>query len=122
MQGKTTIISFSIGCVVFAAVLAVVLVNIGQSLPRALLAAGILLVFLFIPIAGAVRSIKTREEQKGPALQKGRMFLVRAIVLFVLSPLLVGLIVFFTYPSTFITLPLVLVVMVAASLFYFLAG
>jgi len=120
MQGKAIIISFSLGCVVLAAVVAVVLVNMGQSLPRASLAAGILLVFLFIPIVGAVRSIKTRQEEKGPALQKGKLFLVRAIVLFVLSPLLVGLIVFSTYPSTFITLPLVLIVMVAASLFYFL--
>jgi len=40
--------------------------------------------------------------------------------MFFLSPLLVGLMVFLAYPNTFITVPLSIFVMVAASLFFFI--
>jgi len=122
VQGKKVIISFSISCIVLAVILSLVLVNMGQDPARALLTAAVLLVFLFIPIAGALRSIKRKEEDRSYELRNKNSAVIRPIVLFVLSPLLVGLIVFLTYPSTFITLSLILIVMVAASLFYFLTA
>ena len=102
-----------------AAILAFVLLKMGQPPVRALLTAAVLLIFLFIPIASALRSIGMKEEDRRPTFQKGKLAVIRPLVLFVLSPLLAGLIVFLTYPSTFLTLFLVLIVMMAASLFYF---
>lgn len=119
---KLTIVFFA-GSVFFAAIFALVLLQVGLAPSHALLAAGIFLVFLVflvIPIYGAIRSQRMWNRDTSMESQKRRLSLIRFICFYVGGPLLVGLIFFMTYPSTSLALPLAVIVIVAVSLFYFL--
>jgi hypothetical protein len=119
VRGKIVITIFSVGCIVLGAIGVSVLVRRGASFQAALLLAGIFLVFCFIPIVAAARLINQGDKRPFHFWLRTRG-LARSLTLFVISPLLVGLIVFLTYPSTTLTVVLVLTVMIAASSYYFL--
>jgi membrane protease YdiL (CAAX protease family) len=120
-RGKIVIGAFSVGCIVLAGIVVSVVLNRGASFHAALLLAGVFLVFCFIPIVATLRSIKRGDEEPFGLWLKKRG-LARSLTLFVISPLLVGLIVFLTYPSTGLSVVLSLTVIIAASVYYFLTG
>jgi uncharacterized membrane protein len=119
MERKKVTMWFVIGAIVIAAALALRLLRMRQPPSQVLVSVGIVLIFLIIPILGANRSLKKKETETRLELKQGRLSAIRIVILFVVSPLLCGLIGYLTYPSTSLALPFVIIVMVAASLFYF---
>jgi ABC-type transport system involved in multi-copper enzyme maturation permease subunit len=121
MKVRKIFISVSIGLIFMATGAALILMRFGQPPVRSILIAAAFFVLCFIPVAGTCRSLRQKEGDGGSEFRKGKLAVIRPFVLFVLSPLLCGLIGFLTYPSAF-TGPLILIVMVGASLFYFMYG
>lgn len=91
----------------------------GRPPSQVLVSTIVLLIFLVIPIIGAMRSLEAKELGMTPEPQKRRLFVLRLIVLFVVAPLLAGLIYYVTYPSISLATPLVVAVLVGASIFSF---
>jgi len=120
MKPKVVIVGSSIVCLLLAAAILAVLMWRGVSFQAAIVFVGILLIFWFIATKGAARSL-TSENKQLVQVWPWQKKLSQSLALLVISPLLVGLIVYLTYPATYLTLILVLLVMVAASVFYFLS-
>jgi len=94
-----------------------VLWKLGMSFARVLIIIVLSLIFVSIPILSALGLLGIIKNRTGV---KKQPLVTRVLVMFFLSPLLVGLMVFLAYPNTFITVPLSIFVMVAASLFFFI--
>lgn len=119
-KAKRTVISFLIGGVVITIILALWLLYMGRPTSEVLKSTLVFLVLISIPILGAYRSVKLKEVNERSAPQKRKLFVIRIVVLFVLAPLLAALMYYVTYPSVSLGMPLAVVVLVAASLFYYL--
>lgn len=120
MKPKVLIV-VSIICLILAAAIFAVLIWRGTSFQAAIVFVGILFIFWFIAIKGAARSLTSGNKQLVQVWPWQKMP-SQSLALLAISPVLVGLIVYLTYPVTYLTLILILVllVMIAASLFYFL--
>lgn len=119
MERKKLITWYIVGATVAAAGLALWLLRKGQPPSQVLVSVSIVLIFWLIPIVGTARSLKRKETDPSLGLKEliiGRRFAARAIVQFVVCPLLGGLIYYVMYPSP-LTLPLALIVLIAGSLF-----
>jgi hypothetical protein len=113
MQRKAVIICFLVVCLMAIAVLAVLLLRRGGSLEGVLFAATIFFLLLAIPIIEVVGYSIT--------LLPRRIRQTKLLMLFLVSPLTVGIIVLATYPSS-LALGAILcaIVMLAVSIFVFL--
>jgi len=120
MKWNKTVISFLAGSIVISAALALWLSHLGRPPSQVVQYTIIFLLFLVIPIVGAARSLKVKEADTRSELQKRRLFILRLMILFIVAPLLGGLIYYLTYPSISIAMPLAVGVLVLASLFFFL--
>ena len=119
MKRKRVGVSFLIASVVLTVILAVRLVQMGRSPSEVFVSTIVFLIFLVIPIIGAMRSLEAKELGMRSESQKRRLLVLRVIVLFVVAPLLGGLIYYVTYPSISLAMPLAVAVLVGASIFFF---
>lgn len=120
MRSKAILIVFSLGCIILVCLAASVLISRGGSVPGVLILALTVMVFLAIPILGALRSVGNGGTTAFGTVLKHRTKL-KIVTLFVLSPIAVGVVVFLTHSiSPFLAAGLAIAVMLAASVFYFL--
>lgn len=117
MRWKTIVIVFSLVSIGIALVLGLRLLSMGRPPLEVLSSTTILLIFLLIPILGAIPTLRRRERGLQP--QRRLSFLAHLVVL-LLAPVLGGAIYYLAYPTP-LALPLALLVLAGALLFSFLS-
>jgi len=118
MKAKRVGVSLLIASIVLASILAARLLKMGEHPLDVFVSTIVLLIFLVIPIIATMRSLKAKELGVRSEPQRRRLFILRVIILFVVAPLLVGLIYYVMYPSI-LAMPVAVGVLVGASIFFF---
>ena len=85
MKSKRVWVSFLIASVVLTVILAVRLVQMGRSRSEVFVSTIVFLIFLVIPIIGAMRSLEAKKLGMRSESQKRRLLVLRVIVLFVVA-------------------------------------
>lgn len=112
-------ISGFIVSIVLTAILALRLLHAGRSMAEVGPLAFVMLVFFSLPALGvALRLATTRDSAAWLRDRSRQIRLIRYGVTFILAPVLVGLMYYFTYPSDSLALPFTVVTVVAAYVFF----
>lgn len=114
-MNRKVIASFMIGVTALVAALAWSLVESGQPLRQVLLSTFLLWLLLLTPIVGAWWSLRGRSARPISVRQtfdhvRRRYSTANILLLFVLSPLLVGLIYLIAYPSLALVIAVVVII------------
>jgi len=118
MRWRTVVIVFSLVSIGIAFALGLRSLYMGRPPSEVLKSITVLLIFLLIPILGAIPTLRRRERGLQP--ERGLSLVVHMVIL-LLAPVLAGLIYYLAYPSTSLALPLAVLVVAGALLFSFLS-